>query len=314
MEENITIPFSVLASKTLNPRDKILYGVILSLSKKEGFCWATNGFFAEKLDVSYKSTERSIKSLLGEGLITCEYINDGKNKTQRKIYVKTKDKATKYSYSQKISSLKNEIEKKSRPKKGLKTGGRSTPVARYRSTPVTRGEVATGGEQVIYNNTHSGSVSDVITKNLPSGGLQIFSKSADTTKSSNVNIDQSEEKDHRKAVKVISIFSAITPTYDAMFAIPAQRKAAIALYDALGSDGVMSLVSDFVKYRDRQYAPMVGSVTDFLRLLGKIQQFVEKEKRAERKDYTPRGTYKVQTPTIKSKSTNPFYKRAEGSI
>lgn len=52
MEENfIIIPESIYRDERLSPRAVLLYGLVLSLSQN-GFCWANNRFFAERLGVS----------------------------------------------------------------------------------------------------------------------------------------------------------------------------------------------------------------------------------------------------------------------
>lgn len=69
------IPATVRYCKTLEMGARMLYGEITALCTKEGFCWATNRYFAELYEVSLKTIERWIKSLKQEGFIFSEATN-----------------------------------------------------------------------------------------------------------------------------------------------------------------------------------------------------------------------------------------------
>jgi len=59
----------------------LLYGLISSLTNKEGFCWATNQFMADKLGMkSDKSVSRRIQELEKEGWINVEIDKPSGNK------------------------------------------------------------------------------------------------------------------------------------------------------------------------------------------------------------------------------------------
>lgn len=75
------IPYEILIDTTLAPLDKILYGEIRTLSKKSGYCFATNNYFAKKYNVSIDTIKRSLKRLKDNTHIVV--IND---KGKRKIY------------------------------------------------------------------------------------------------------------------------------------------------------------------------------------------------------------------------------------
>lgn len=49
------IPATVLYNKELKANEKLLYAIITSLACKEGYCFATNKYLAEKLDVNPKT-------------------------------------------------------------------------------------------------------------------------------------------------------------------------------------------------------------------------------------------------------------------
>ena len=51
------IPSTILYNKNLKANEKILYAVITSLSNKEGYCFASNKYFAELYHVTIFSRE-----------------------------------------------------------------------------------------------------------------------------------------------------------------------------------------------------------------------------------------------------------------
>ena len=69
MEENfIIIPESIYRDERLSPRAVLLYGLVLSLSQN-GFCWANNRFFAERLGVSKDRVSRIVSELAECGFV-----------------------------------------------------------------------------------------------------------------------------------------------------------------------------------------------------------------------------------------------------
>lgn len=66
----IMIPMEVIQDKSISSTAKLLYGIIVSLTQKEGFCSATNGHFSKVLGISPESISRQI-TLLEK----CNYIN-----------------------------------------------------------------------------------------------------------------------------------------------------------------------------------------------------------------------------------------------
>lgn len=76
--------------KSISSSAKILFGEIASLCFKEGFCWATNKYFANLYHVSVRTVERWVENLVVNGYITrniCFYPNS-KQVRQRILKIK----------------------------------------------------------------------------------------------------------------------------------------------------------------------------------------------------------------------------------
>ncbi len=63
------IPAPVRYCKDIADGAKLLYGEITALSNQNGYCWATNAYFAGLYDVSEKTISRWISSLAREGFV-----------------------------------------------------------------------------------------------------------------------------------------------------------------------------------------------------------------------------------------------------
>jgi len=81
------IPAHVRYCKELEPNAKLLYGEITALCSKEGYCWATNKYFADIYDQDIRTVGRWLKSLKDSGFIEIE-IKTGGFQTERKIWIK----------------------------------------------------------------------------------------------------------------------------------------------------------------------------------------------------------------------------------
>ena len=82
------IPAIVLYNKELKANEKLLYAIITSLACKEGYCFATNKYLAEKLGVNHKTISSWISDLSKRNFISVEVIRNGnKQIIQRKIYI-----------------------------------------------------------------------------------------------------------------------------------------------------------------------------------------------------------------------------------
>ena len=82
------IPATVLYNKELKANEKLLYAIITSLACKEGYCFASNKYLAEKLDINPKTISSWISDLKNNNFIVVELIRNENNKIiQRKIYI-----------------------------------------------------------------------------------------------------------------------------------------------------------------------------------------------------------------------------------
>lgn len=82
------IPATVLYNKELKANEKLLYAIITSLACKEGYCFASNKYLAEKLDINPKTISSWISDLKNKNFIVVELIRNENNQIiQRKIYV-----------------------------------------------------------------------------------------------------------------------------------------------------------------------------------------------------------------------------------
>ena len=82
------IPSTILYNKNLKANEKILYAVITSLSNKEGYCFASNKYLAEKLNVGANTVSGWITDLRRKNFIQVELIrNDKQEIIQRRIHI-----------------------------------------------------------------------------------------------------------------------------------------------------------------------------------------------------------------------------------
>lgn len=107
-EHYIIIPESVYTF--YKPSPAVLYGLLTSLSLKEGYCWISNKELSQLFNVDISTIKRLIKNLKRNNFIKTE------GKTKRKIYVLTRGKSEPYK-GQKITVARGTNE----PLNGSKT-------------------------------------------------------------------------------------------------------------------------------------------------------------------------------------------------
>lgn len=64
------IPAPVLFNEKISFKAKILYAHISTLTKKEGYCWASNSYFTKIMNISQPTLNRAFLELEQEGYIT----------------------------------------------------------------------------------------------------------------------------------------------------------------------------------------------------------------------------------------------------
>ncbi|MEG1651499.1 MAG: helix-turn-helix domain-containing protein [Oscillospiraceae bacterium] len=77
------IPAEVRYDRALTANAKLLYGEITALCNERGFCWASNGYFAELYSTDKSTVSRWIKALSDNGYVELSYsYSDGANRIQ----------------------------------------------------------------------------------------------------------------------------------------------------------------------------------------------------------------------------------------
>lgn len=66
---DVVLPSHLLINSNLEPSAKLLYGMIRNLTKLEGYCFATNRYLADLMDVDVSTIKRWLDSLEKEGYI-----------------------------------------------------------------------------------------------------------------------------------------------------------------------------------------------------------------------------------------------------
>lgn len=81
------IPSTVLFNEKLKANVKLLYAIITVLSNKEGYCFASNSYLANLLDVQPHTISKWISELKDMGFVYVDIIRNEKNEIiQRRIY------------------------------------------------------------------------------------------------------------------------------------------------------------------------------------------------------------------------------------
>lgn len=81
------IPANVRYDESLPPNAKLLYGEITALCNAEGYCWASNKYFAELYGVSVVSISKWINALADRGYLSSQIIYKEGTKQIDKRYI-----------------------------------------------------------------------------------------------------------------------------------------------------------------------------------------------------------------------------------
>ncbi len=79
----IKIPLNIIEDKDLSSSAKILYGYLLLLTHRKGYCYASNDYLKEVLGISSRSITRLLRKLKNNHYISLKYEINYK----RKIYI-----------------------------------------------------------------------------------------------------------------------------------------------------------------------------------------------------------------------------------
>lgn len=80
------VPMEVLERKDLNANAKLLYGEITGLTRRNGYCMATDKYIADRIGLSKKSIQKLMQELAEKDLIRRETTKTAKG-TYRRIYL-----------------------------------------------------------------------------------------------------------------------------------------------------------------------------------------------------------------------------------
>lgn len=79
------IPANIRYDKDLKPNEKLLYSEITALTNKEGYCWATNKYFADLYNKTPETISRWISHLASKNYLKIKY----KKSNQRVLTIKS---------------------------------------------------------------------------------------------------------------------------------------------------------------------------------------------------------------------------------
>ena len=103
------IPANVRYSN-LKPNTKLLYGEITALASKEGYCFASNRYFADLYNVTKNTISSWISDLNNAGFVSVQLIKEGNQVIERRIGITQKgDTPITYKQEDNSTSINNTI-------------------------------------------------------------------------------------------------------------------------------------------------------------------------------------------------------------
>jgi len=80
------VPATVRYDENLPPNAKLLYGEITALCNSEGYCWASNKYFADLYGVSQRCIQQWLKKLIDRGYIQVEmFYKEGTKEVEKRF-------------------------------------------------------------------------------------------------------------------------------------------------------------------------------------------------------------------------------------
>ena len=83
MHDYFNVKTAVDRSEKLSSTQKLLYTLIMNLSRLRGFCFASNGYFAKRLGLSAHTVSRQICVLKQKKFVSAESVTDERNFSHR---------------------------------------------------------------------------------------------------------------------------------------------------------------------------------------------------------------------------------------
>lgn len=117
------IPANIRYDKDIPANAKLLYGEITALCNEKGYCWASNGYFADLYEVSKVTVSRWIKALVDNGYISTEIEFKENSKEILHRYIKIVDTPINKNVKENNTYINNTINNTSDNKKERKKGG-----------------------------------------------------------------------------------------------------------------------------------------------------------------------------------------------
>ena len=85
--QHITIPAKVLCDEKLTAREKLMFGLLLSLKNEEGYCIACNEWLGELLGVNLQTASNALNNLHKQKHVTLKYEKTPESGITRVIFI-----------------------------------------------------------------------------------------------------------------------------------------------------------------------------------------------------------------------------------
>jgi hypothetical protein len=81
------IPPQIIAREDLSANEKIIFGRIMGLTKRDGYCWASNSWLGQQVGVASITVSHIVNILKEKGLIRVTLLRKNKKITTRHIFI-----------------------------------------------------------------------------------------------------------------------------------------------------------------------------------------------------------------------------------